>query len=47
MKTLLFNPNLFFSEKLKTEVSFKYPVLIMLVAFVNCHRFKLSNHEQN
>jgi hypothetical protein len=31
MKTLLFNPNLFFSEKLKTEVSFKYPLLIMLV----------------
>ncbi len=31
MKTLLFNPNLFFSEKLQTEVSFKYPVLIMFV----------------
>lgn len=31
MKTLLFNPNLFFSEKLKTEISFKYPILIMLV----------------
>lgn len=31
MKTLLFNPNLFFGEKLKTEVNFKYPILIMLV----------------
>jgi hypothetical protein len=30
MKTLFFNPNLFFSEKLKKEVSFKNPVLIML-----------------
>lgn len=31
MKTLFFNPNLFFSEKLKKEVSFKNPVLIILV----------------
>lgn len=31
MKDLLFNPNLFFSEKSKNEVNFKYPVLIMLV----------------
>lgn len=31
MKTLLFNPSLFFSEKLKSEISFKYPLLIMLV----------------
>jgi hypothetical protein len=30
MKTLLFNPNLFFSEKLKNEISFKNSVLIML-----------------
>jgi hypothetical protein len=33
MKDLLFNPNLFFSEKSKNEVNLKYPVLIMLV---NC-----------
>jgi hypothetical protein len=31
MKDLLFNPSLFFSEKSKDEVSFKYPVLIVLV----------------
>ncbi|MCO5384273.1 MAG: YIP1 family protein [Methanosarcina barkeri] len=31
MKDLLFNPSLFFSEKSKNEVSFKYPVLIVLV----------------
>jgi hypothetical protein len=31
MNTLLFNPSLFFSEKLKNEVNFKYPILIMLV----------------
>lgn len=31
MKDLLFNPNLFFSEKSKNEVSFKYPVLIVLI----------------
>jgi hypothetical protein len=30
MKDLLFNPNLFFSEKSKNEVSFKYPILILL-----------------
>lgn len=30
MKTLFFNPNLFFSEKLKKEVSFKNPALIIL-----------------
>ncbi len=34
MKDLLFNPNLFFSEKSKTEVSFKYPVLIVLVGSI-------------
>ena len=31
LKDLLFNPDLFFSEKLKNEVSLKYPILIMLV----------------
>jgi hypothetical protein len=31
MKTLLFNPDLFFNEKLKNEVSFKYPIVIMLI----------------
>ena len=31
LKDLLFNPDLFFSEKLKNEVSLKYPVLIILV----------------
>lgn len=31
MSNLLFNPNLFFSEKSKMEVNFKYPILIMLV----------------
>jgi hypothetical protein len=31
MNTLLFNPSLFFSEKPKNEVNFKYPILIMLV----------------
>mgnify|MGYP001228289570 CR=1 FL=1 len=31
MKDLLFNPNLFFSEKSKNEVSFKYPILLVLI----------------
>jgi len=31
MKDLLFNPNVFFSEKSKNEVNLKYPVMIMLV----------------
>lgn len=31
MKDLLFNPNLFFSEKSKNEVSFKYPILIVFI----------------
>ncbi len=31
MKDLLFNPNLFFSEKSKNEVSFKYPTLIVFI----------------
>jgi hypothetical protein len=31
---LLFNPDLFFNEKLKNEVSLKYPLLIMLVNYV-------------
>jgi hypothetical protein len=31
LKDLLFNPNVFFSEKSKNEVNLKYPVMIMLV----------------
>lgn len=31
MKDLLFNPNLFFSEKSKNDVSFKYPILIVFI----------------
>lgn len=31
LKILLFNPDLFFSEKLKNEVDLKYPALIVLV----------------
>jgi hypothetical protein len=31
LKILLFNPDLFFSEKLKNEIDLKYPALIVLV----------------
>jgi hypothetical protein len=34
LKTLLFNPDLFFSEKLKSEVDLKYPVLIVFFTSV-------------
>lgn len=31
MNELLFNPNMFFSQKLKKDISFKYPMLIILI----------------
>ncbi len=34
LKILLFNPDLFFSEKLKNEVDLKYPALIVLVTSI-------------
>jgi hypothetical protein len=34
MKDLLFNPNLFFSEKSKNEFNLKYPLLIILVNYI-------------
>jgi hypothetical protein len=34
LKILLFNPDLFFSEKLKNEVDLKYPAMIVLVTSI-------------
>jgi len=43
LKDLLSNPDLFFSEKLKTEFSLKYPIFIILVYSIISAIFYLTS----